>query len=120
MNTASLTKGAAIGTVLQTLMVVAGHFMSPEQQGLLFPIAGSAIGVITGWLSAGGTRAMTVGSTAAQGAMAGGVAGALGSLVSTALGDVPLGNIAIAGGSTLVAGAIGAAIGRAMAPASTR
>ena len=120
MNTASLTKGAGLGTVLQTLMVVIGHFMSPEQQGLLFPIAGTLIGVITGWLTAGGTRAMTLGSTAAQGAIAGGVAGALGSLVSTALGDVPFGNIAIAGGSTFVAGAIGAAIGRAMTPASAR
>ncbi len=120
MNTASLTKGAGLGTVLQTLMVVVGHFMSPEQQGMLFPIAGTAIGVITGWLSAGGTRAMPLGSTAAQGAIAGGVAGVLGSLVSTALGDVPLGNMAIAGGSTFVAGAIGAAIGRAMTPAAAR
>lgn len=31
----------------------------------------------------------------------------LGSLVSTALGDAPLSNLGIAGGSTLVAGAIG-------------
>jgi hypothetical protein len=31
-------------------------------------------------------------------------------LVPTALGDVPLANIAIAGGSTLVTGAIGAAL----------
>jgi hypothetical protein len=37
----------------------------------------------------------------------------LGSLVSTALGDVPLSNIAIAGVSTFVTGAIGAAIRRA-------
>ena len=86
----------------------------------LVSIAGTAIGVITGWLSAGGTRAMPLGSTAAQGAIAGGVAGVLGSLVSTALGDVPLGNMAIAGGSTFVAGAIGAAIGRAMTPAAAR
>lgn len=120
MNTASLTKGAGLGTLLQTLMVVVGHFMSPEQQGLLFPIAGTAIGVITGWLSSGGTRAMPLGVTAAQGGIAGGVAGVLGSLVSTALGDVPLGNMAIAGGSTLVAGALGAAIGRALAPAAAR
>jgi hypothetical protein len=120
MNTASLMKGAGLGTVLQTLMVVVGHFMSPEQQGMLFPIAGTAIGVITGWLSANGTRAMPLGSTAVQGAIAGGVAGVLGSLVSTALGDVPLDNMAIAGGSTLVAGAMGAAIGRAMTPASAR
>jgi hypothetical protein len=40
--------------------------------------------------------------------VAGGVAGVLGSLVSTALGDVPFSNIAIAGVSTFVAGAIGA------------
>ena len=120
MNTASLTKGAGLGTILQILMVVVGHFMSPEQQGMLFPIAGTLIGIITGWLSADGTRAMPLGTTATQGAVAGGVAGVLGSLVSTALGDVPLGNIAIAGGSTFVAGAIGAAIARAMTPASAR
>jgi len=43
-----------------------------------------------------------------SGGLAGGVAGVIGSLVSTALGDVPLSNLGIAGGSTLVMGAIGA------------
>ena len=72
----------------------------------LFPIAGTLIGGVTGWLS-------SMGAAAGNGAVAGSVAGALGSLVSTALGDVPLANIAIAGGSTLVTGAIGALLNRA-------
>ena len=48
-----------------------------------------------------------LGKLATNGGMAGAVAGMLGSLVSTGLGDAPLSNIGIAGGSTLVAGAIG-------------
>ena len=66
-----MLSAAGIGTVLQILMVVVGHFAP---------------------------------------ALPGGIAGVLGSLVSTALGDVPLGNIAIAGGSTLGTGAMGAAL----------
>jgi hypothetical protein len=98
-----------IGTALQVLMVVVGHVLPALQDMGLFPIAGTLIGGITGWLAGtatGGAMAARLGS----GAVAGGVAGALGSLVSTALGDVPLANIAIAGGSTLVTGAIGAAL----------
>ena len=107
-------RAIGIGTVLQTVMVVAGHFMSPAQQGMLFPIVGTLIGLFTGWLAGAGQPGAPMGTAAGRGAIAGGVAGALGSLVSTALGDVPIGNIAIAGGSTLVTGAIGAVLGRAL------
>lgn len=100
---------AGIGTVLQVVMVVVGHLAPSLQQMGLFPIAGTLIGGITGWLAGRGTSGGT-GAKAGSGAVAGGVAGALGSLVSTALGDVPLANIAIAGGSTFVTGAIGAAL----------
>jgi hypothetical protein len=103
-----MAKAIAIGTLLQTLMVVVGHFAPALAAAGLFPIGGTIIGFVTGWLAgAGGTRA-AAGQTALTGGVAGGVAGALGSLVSTALGDVPLSNIAIAGGSTFVTGAIGA------------
>ena len=107
-------RAIGIGTVLQTIMVVAGHFMSPAQQGVLFPVVGTLIGLITGWLAGAGAPGVSLGATAGSGAIAGGVAGALGSLVSTALGDVPLANIVIAGGSTLVTGAIGAVLSRAL------
>jgi hypothetical protein len=104
-----MLRAAGIGTALQVLMVVVGHFVPALQQMGLFPIAGTLIGGITGWL-AGKATGGAIGAKAGSGAVAGGVAGALGSLVSTALGDVPFANIAIAGGSTLVTGAIGAAL----------
>jgi len=103
--------GIGIGTALQVLMVVVGHFLPAAQAAGLYPIAGTLIGGITGWLASRAT-AGTMGAKVGTGAIAGGVAGAIGSLVSTALGDVPLGNIAIAGGSTLVTGAIGAALAK--------
>ena len=106
-----MSKGIGIGTALQVLMVVVGYFFPALQEAGLFPIVGTLLGGITGWLASRAT-AGTMGAKVGTGAIAGGVAGAIGSLVSTALGDVPLGNIAIAGGSTLVTGAIGAALAK--------
>ncbi|HEV8019154.1 MAG TPA: hypothetical protein VGP32_11415 [Steroidobacteraceae bacterium] len=106
-----LGRAIGIGTALQILMVVLGHFAPGAQQVGLFPIVGTLIGVVTGWLSG---SAGTVSRAAGRGAAAAGIAGVLGSLVSTALGDVPLGNFVIAGTSTLVAGAVGALIRRRM------
>lgn len=97
------------GTALQVAMVVVGHFLSPDQQAMLFPIVGTLLGGVTGWLTGPGA---TAGGRAMNGAVAGGVAGALGSLVSTALGDAPIGNLAIAGGATVVSGAIGGLLRR--------
>ncbi len=108
---AGAIKALGTGTALQVAMVVIGHLVPSLQAMGLFPIAGTLIGGITGWLASTGT-AGAMGAKVGSGAIAGGVAGALGSLVSTALGDVPLGNIAIAGGSTLVTGAIGAALAK--------
>lgn len=109
----SLGKALGIGTGLQVLMVVVGH-LAPQLQAMgLFPIAGTLIGGITGWLAGKGTPG-AMGAALASGAIAGGLAGALGSLVSTALGDVPLANIAIAGGATVVSGAIGGALAKAL------
>lgn len=105
------TLGGAIGigTALQILMVVLGHLAPGAQQIGLFPIVGTLIGVVTGWLAGSG---ITAGATAGRGAAAGAVAGVAGSLVSTALSDVPLGNFVVAGAATALAGAIGALIRR--------
>lgn len=106
-------KAIGIGTALQVLMVVVGH-LAPSLQAMgLFPIVGTLLGGVTGWLAAAqpasaGTRSMT-------GATAGAVAGVLGSLVSTALGDVPVANALIAGCATLVSGAIGGALRKPVA-----
>lgn len=104
-----MTGAIGIGTVLQVVMVVVGHYLSPEQQSMLFPIVGSLLGGVTGWLA---KATGTMGAQAGQGAIAGGIAGALGSLVSTALGDAPASNVAVAGGATVVTGAIGAILRR--------
>lgn len=106
-------RGTAIGTVLQVAMVVIGHYLAPDQQAWWYPAVGSTVGAVTGWLASGGPGGM--GARVGNGAVAGGIAGVLGSLVSTALGDVPLGNVGIAGGSTLVTGAIGGLLRQVLA-----
>lgn len=110
-----LGKALGTGTVLQVLMVVIGHYMPSLQEAGLFPIGGTLIGLLTGILSG---KAAPAGSARLQVArdagLAGGIAGTIGSLVSTALGDVPLVNVTIAGGSTLVTGALGGLLARAI------
>ncbi len=106
MGNNPLVRGLGAGTALQVLMVVIGHFV-PSLQANLFPIGGTLIGLVTGWLAGQGSAGAGLGKLATNGGIAGGLAGLLGSLVSTGLGDAPLSNIGIAGGSTLVAGAIG-------------
>ena len=99
-----LTSPIAIGAALQIVMVVAGHY-APGAEPILFPVAGTLIGALTGWLAGpGDTPALTAG----RGAIAGCAGGVAGSIVCTALGDAPVSNLALAGASTLVAGALGA------------
>lgn len=110
MGNNPLVKAIGAGSVLQIVMVVIGHFVPSLQAANLFPIGGTLIGLVTGWLAGKDTPGAGLGKLAANGGIAGGVAGVIGSLVSTGLGDVPLANAGIAGGSTLVAGAIGGII----------
>ena len=103
-------RGTTIGTALQVAMVVIGHYLPLEQQAWWFPAIGTLLGGVTGWIAAPG--AAGTGAAAGNGALAGGVAGVLGSLVSTALGDSPVSNAVVAGGATVVSGAIGGALRR--------
>lgn len=107
---APLVAGTGTGTALQIAMVVIGHFLPLEHQAWWFPAIGTLLGGVTGWLATPG--AAGAGAAAGNGAMAGGVAGVLGSLVSTALGDSPVSNAVVAGGATVVSGAIGGALRR--------
>lgn len=122
-----LVSSLGIGTALQVAMVVLGHFVPSLQQYGLFPIVGTLLGLLTGVMAGGqpvdgGTPLTPSGDAGPHanspllGALTAGAAGAIGSLVSTLLGDVPLGNVLIAGGSTLVMGAIGTAVRNRMRP----
>jgi hypothetical protein len=106
-----LAKGAIVGTVLQVLMVVCGHYV--PQIAAMFPIVGTLIGGVAGFVATRGTGA-ALAPAAGNGAVAGLISGVLGTGVSVALGDVPMSTLAIAAGSTAVLGAIGGALARQM------
>ena len=105
----ALTKATLTGTVLQVIMVVLGHYVPAIAQS--YPIVGTLIGGITGFLFGKWAGRPGRGASASGGALAGGVAGLLGSAVSYGLGDVPGQTIGVATLSTIVAGLIGGAVG---------
>jgi hypothetical protein len=107
MGSNPLVKALGAGTAMQVVMILVGQFVPSLRAGMLYPVAGTLIGLVTGWLSGKDNPAAGLGKLAANGGIAGAGAGILGSLVSTALGQVPLDNAVVAGGSTLVSGAIG-------------
>jgi hypothetical protein len=112
VNQQALNRSLIIGTILQLLMITIGHFMPGLMQGNFFPIVGTSIGAATGVLYGLWAKGATAGQAALGGAVAGGVAGVLGSAVSAGIGDVPGSTVGIAGVSTLVTGAIGGVLGR--------
>lgn len=105
-----ILKAASIGTILQVLMVVAGHYM-PQLQAL-YPSLGTGLGGVAGLLFALMNKGAAGGALAGGGAAAGGIGGLIGSAVSLALGDATGATVGIATGSTAVAGAIGGFIGK--------
>ena len=108
----ALLTATAVGTVLQILMVVAGH-LHPEVAALFGPL-GTALSLLAGVLYALLSRE-AVRPAAVGGAIAGAACGVLGVLVSFALGDVPALVFLIAAVSGIVAGALGGAAGAFLA-----
>ena len=109
-RTGSLISPTLIGTVLQLLMVIAGHY-SPAVAQLFAPL-GMAISGVAGVL-AGRGEPVSWGSAAGRGAVAGGVSAFIGILVSHLLGDVPAQVLGFGTAASTVTGAIGGLIGRA-------
>jgi hypothetical protein len=102
-----------IGTALQLLMVVAGHY-SPGVKGM-FAVGGMGISALAGVLAAIGSRPASLGSAAGKGAIAGGVCAFVGILVSYLLRDVPAAVLGFGTGSSAVTGAVGGVIGKILA-----
>lgn len=111
MGNSPLMKGVIVGTILQLLMVVTGHYV--PQVAALYAVLGTAIGGVAGFVAVRGTG-MTLGAAAGNGTVAGLISGVLGTLVSVWLGDVPMSTVAIAAASTAVLGAVGGALARTM------
>jgi len=109
MNTRALATAAAVGTVLQVAMVVAGH-VSPTVAGL-FAVGGMGSSLVAGVLYARLTPTARRGDAAIGGLLAGAICALLGILVSYLLHDVPASLLVLGTASSAVTGAIGGLLG---------
>jgi hypothetical protein len=109
MNSRALVIASLVGTLLQVVMVVAGH-SSPAIKGL-FAVGGMGLSLVAGVLYARLARPSTKGSAALGGGAAGAICAFLGILVSHLLGDVPGSLLALGTISSAVTGAIGGLLG---------
>jgi hypothetical protein len=109
MNNRALTIASLVGTLLQVVMVVAGH-SSPAIKGL-FAVGGMGLSLVAGVIYARLARPATKGSAAIGGLAAGAICAFLGILVSYLLGDVPASLLALGTISSAVTGAIGGVLG---------
>ena len=115
ISRSALLQATALGTVLQSAMVLAGHFVPAIAQ--LFGLLGMTLSLVAGaayvlWADAGGERA-AAGGAAAGGAIAGGACAFIGIAVSLALGDVSAALLGFGTASSAVAGALGGLLGAA-------
>jgi hypothetical protein len=109
MQTRSLAIASLAGTLLQIIMVVAGH-SSPAIKGL-FAVGGMGLSLVAGVLYARLARSTTKGGASIGGLVAGAICAFLGILVSWRLGDVPASLLALGTLSSAVTGAIGGLLG---------
>jgi hypothetical protein len=107
----SVATPALIGTGLQLLMVISGHFSSAVAQ--TFAALGMGISGVAGVLAGRSDPAASWGASAGRGAIAGGASAFIGILVSYLLGDVPAQVLGF--GTAASTGAIGGLIGRSLA-----
>jgi hypothetical protein len=104
----ALRNATIIGTILQLAMVICGHWVEwIKMNG--FAIGGVAISLIAGVIYARSAR-VARGTSAVNGAIAGGVCALIGIAVSFALGDVPALILVVGTLGSAVGGAIGGAV----------
>jgi hypothetical protein len=113
----SLWNAIVIGTILQLLMVVSGHWVEYIKLNV-FAAGGMAISAIAGAIYAR-SAGLSRGSSAVGGAVAGGVCAIIGIAVSCALGDVEPMILLVGTAGSAIAGAIVAAIIGGKSAAST-
>jgi hypothetical protein len=110
LNSRALLIATVLGTVLQIIMVVAGH--SNKSIANLFAVGGMGFSLIAGLVYAIVARGGSTSSLAIGGLVAGAVCALIGIFVSYMLKDVPVTLLALGTVSSAVTGAIGGAIGK--------
>ena len=109
-NSRALVLATVIGTVLQVVMVVAGH--SNRSIANLFAVGGMGFSLIAGLLYAIMAKGGSTSSLAVGGLLAGAISAFIGILISHLLGDVPVSLLVLGTVSSAVTGAIGGWIGK--------
>jgi hypothetical protein len=105
----ALLIATAIGAVLQTAMVVAGH--SNRSIARLFAVGGMSLSLLAGVIYAGLAHGSSGGSAAVGGLLAGAICALLGIAVSYFLEDVPASLLLLGTLSSAVTGALGGWLG---------
>jgi hypothetical protein len=109
-RTTPLIRATILGTVLQLIMVITGHYVIAVKDW--FPIGGVGISTVAGLLSALWARATATGSAVRAGAIAGGASALIGVAVSCALKDVTPIILLIGTVSSSVGGMLGGLVGK--------
>jgi hypothetical protein len=109
-NSRALVLATVIGTVLQVVMVVAGH--SNKSIAALFAVGGMGFSLVAGVLYAIMAKGGSKSSLAIGGLLAGAICAFIGILISHLLGDVPASLLVLGTVSSAVTGAIGGVIGK--------
>jgi len=109
-----MTRWIGIGTILQTAMVVVGHWVTAVSN--LFGPLGMFISLLVGLLWARG-GSVSFGNGATGGAVVGGVCAFIGIVISLLLGDVTAMILVLGTVSSTVTGLIGGFIGHKLHPA---
>jgi len=112
----ALLKSTALGTLLQLIMIVLGHF-APGVAGLFAPV-GMAISGVTGLLYSVWGGKDSLGGAALGAAAAGGLSAFIGILASHLMGDVPVALLHVGTAGSVVTGAIGGMVGRVLSTRS--
>ncbi|HKU60352.1 MAG TPA: hypothetical protein VJQ44_03975 [Gemmatimonadales bacterium] len=112
----ALLKSTALGTLLQLIMVIVGHFATGIAGA--FAEGGMAIAGVTGLLYSIWGGKDSLGGAALGGAAAGGLSAFLGILVSHFMGDAPVALLHVGTAGSAVTGAIGGMVGRALSTPS--
>jgi len=116
LNSRALLIATVVGTILQVIMVVAGHSNSSIMN--LFAVGGMGFSLIAGVIYTVTARGGSTSSIAIGGLLAGAICALIGIFVSYMLKDVPVTLLILGTVSSAVTGAIGGWLGRFLVGAS--
>ena len=110
-------RAVALGTVLQVLMVLLGLAVPSLEQQNLYPIVGTLLALLAGFLFARGVPGPTLKPALVGGALAGGLSSLVAVVLVALTGPADLSTVLVATVTGFVAGGIGGFFGLLFGPA---